>query len=118
MILPGMPLFSGLTAIALDQGVRSCPMPATSLPCRCWITMMGDTFMGNLLTVIYRFVFILAFGVAALAVAEGIVQLFGQTITHGAYSAGRLFELSGILATFAIALLLRDIRDDARRRQG
>jgi len=74
--------------------------------------------MGKLLTVIYRFVFILAFAVAGLAVMEGVVQLFGQSIMRGAYSAGRLFELSGILVAFAIALLLRDIRDDARRRQG
>ena len=82
------------------------------------MTMMGDRFMGKLLTVIYRFVFILAFAVAGLAVMEGVVQLFGQSIMRGTYGAGRLFELSGILATFAIALLLRDIRDDARRRQG
>jgi len=72
----------------------------------------------KVLAVIYRIMFLLAFGIAALAVAEGVVQLFGQSITRGAYSAGRLFELSGILAAFVIALLLRDIRDDARRRQG
>jgi hypothetical protein len=73
--------------------------------------------MDKLLTVVYRLTFLLAFAVAALAVAEGVVQLFGQSIMRGAYSAGRLFELSGILMTFVIALLLRDIRDDARRRQ-
>ena len=74
--------------------------------------------MDKILAVIYRIGFVVALAVAALAVAEGFAQLLGQTITQGTYSAGRLFELSGILMIFVIALLLRDIRDDARRKRG
>ena len=74
--------------------------------------------MDKILSLIYRLAFITALAVAALAVAEGVAQLLGQTITHGTYSAGRLLELSGILMVFVIALLLRDIRDDARRKLG
>jgi ABC-type proline/glycine betaine transport system permease subunit len=74
--------------------------------------------MDKILALIYRIGFVMAFAVAALAVAEGFVQLLGHTITQGTYGAGRLFELSGILMIFVIALLLRDIRDDARRKRG
>ena len=74
--------------------------------------------MEKILALIYRVAFVMALAVAALGVAEGFAQLMGQTITHGAYSAGRLFELSGILMVFVIAFLLRDIRDDARRTRG
>ena len=74
--------------------------------------------MEKTLALVYRLAFVTALAVAALAVAEGVAQLLGHTITHGTYSAGRLFELSGILMVFVIAFLLRDIRDDARRTRG
>jgi len=74
--------------------------------------------MDKILALIYRIGFVMAFAVAALAVAEGFAQLLGHTIMQGTYGAGRLFELSGILMIFVIALLLRDIRDDARRKRG
>ena len=65
--------------------------------------------MDSLLAVVYRITFLLAFGVAALAVAEGVIQLFGHSIMHGTYSAGRLFEFAGILMAFVIGLLLAEL---------
>jgi len=72
-----------------------------------------DTLLHNL----YRLLFVVSFALAGLSVAEGVVQLAGQSIMRGTYSAGRLFELSGIVVLFVIALVVRDIRDDARRKR-
>jgi hypothetical protein len=64
---------------------------------------------------------IFSVGVAAmitLAVAEYTANLFGYTVLHQAHVPGHLLELAAILAVFVITLLLRQIRDELRKRQG
>ena len=65
-----------------------------------------------------RPLFLLALALLALAGAERIANLAGYTITRDSLTAGRLLEISALLATFVIAILLRQIRDEARARRG
>lgn len=74
--------------------------------------------MERLATLASRLFMIAAFAVAALAVGEGIARIFGQSLVGGGYSGGRLLEFSAILMVFAIALILRSIRNEVRRRGG
>ena len=71
--------------------------------------------MNRLLELARRVSFAGASVLAALAVAEGLVQLVGSTLTGGHYGAGRLLEFAGILMLFAIGLLLWDIHSVLRR---
>jgi hypothetical protein len=64
-----------------------------------------------------RPLFILALALLALAGAERVANVAGYTITRNSFTAGRLLEISALLATFVIAILLRQIRDDARARR-
>lgn len=64
-----------------------------------------------------RPLFILALALLAFAGAERVANVAGYTITRSAFTAGRLLEISALLATFVIAILLRQIRDEARSRR-
>ena len=64
-----------------------------------------------------RPLFILALALLAVAGAERIANVAGYTITRSSFTAGRLLEISALLATFVIAILLRQIRDEARARR-
>jgi len=57
-----------------------------------------------------RFGFVAAFLLAALAVAEKIANLSGQTMNWLGYSPGRLFEFAALLLLFVVALQLRLLR--------
>ena len=70
--------------------------------------------MDTLLSLAGRVMLLGALALAALAVAEGVVQLFGQSLTGSAYKAGRLLEFSAMVMVLAIGLLLREIRNDSR----
>ena len=48
---------------------------------------------------------------ALLAFAEGFMQLFGSSLVGRHYSPSRLLEIGAVLAIFAIAFLLMQIRD-------
>jgi len=61
-----------------------------------------------------RAFFLLGFAALAVDVAEVIVNAFGYTILAGTYTKGRLLELAATLMVFAIAILLRQIRDGLR----
>ncbi len=69
------------------------------------------------MTVIYhvfaRLFFFLALGILSVAIIEILVNFLDYTILRGAYTAGRLIELSAALMVFVIAVLLRQIRDGA-----
>jgi len=67
--------------------------------------------MPKLLANLYHVIFVTAFALVFLAVVQGVLQLFGQDLLRGYYTPGRLMEFAGILMTFVIALLLRDIRN-------
>lgn len=73
--------------------------------------------MDKILALAYRFLFVVAFILAGAGVLEGVVQLAGTTLLHDINTAGRLFEFSGIVMVFVIALELRDIRSLARDRR-
>jgi hypothetical protein len=70
--------------------------------------------MNNKLSSISRIVFILAVIAAGFAIFERLANAMGYTFLRGAISGGRLLEISAILVTFVIALLLREIRDALR----
>ncbi len=67
------------------------------------------------MTLIYRLFgrlfFFLAFGLLGIAIIEFLLNLMDYTILRGAYSAGRLLEMSAALLVFVITVLLRQIRD-------
>ncbi len=69
------------------------------------------------MTMIYRLFarlfFFLALGILSVAIIEILVNFLDYTILRGAYTAGRLIELSAALMVFVIAVLLRQIRDGA-----
>ena len=69
------------------------------------------------MTVIYhlfeRLFFFLALGLLGVGIIEFLLNFLDYTILRGAYSAGRLIELSAVLLIFVITVLLRQIRDGA-----
>ncbi len=69
------------------------------------------------MTMIYhlfaRLFFFLALGMLSVAIIEILVNFLDYTILRGAYTAGRLIELSAALLVFVITVLLRQIRDGA-----
>ena len=65
-----------------------------------------------------RPLFFFALALLGLAGTERVANLVGYTVTRSTFSAGRLLEISALLATFVIAILLRQIRDEARARRG
>jgi len=71
----------------------------------------------KLIAVAGRPLFILALALLGVAGAERIANVAGYTITRSSFTAGRLLEISALLATFVIAILLRQIRDEARARR-
>ena len=58
-----------------------------------------------------RSLFFLALAMLALGFLEIAANLLGFTVLRGAYSSGRLVELSAALLVFVIVVLLRQIRD-------
>ena len=67
------------------------------------------------MTMIYhlfaRLFFFLALGILGVAIIEIFLGFLDYTILRGAYTAGRLIELSAALMVFVIVVLLRQIRD-------
>ena len=58
-----------------------------------------------------RVFFVIAFVLLIIAIWDKFLRLFGWTLSFIPYQPGRLFELSGILIIFVLALLLRQIRE-------
>ena len=63
-----------------------------------------------------RLFFFGAFVLLALALAERAAVATGYTILRGSFSAWRLLEIAGVLLIFVIAMQLRELRDELRRR--
>jgi hypothetical protein len=76
------------------------------------MTMDLDKLIGS----VGRPLFLIALVLLGIAGAERIANVAGYTITRNALTAGRLLEISAVLATFVIAILLRQIRDELRSR--
>ncbi len=60
--------------------------------------------------------FAAAFLLLIAAVVEKLANVSGYTLIGRSFLPSRLLELAGLLLLFVIALLLRSIRDEARRR--
>lgn len=52
----------------------------------------------------------------ALALIEYAANVFGYTIVREAHRPGRLIEIAATLVVIVIALLLRQIRDELRKK--
>jgi hypothetical protein len=68
-------------------------------------------------TVASRILAVGALAPIALAVTEFTANVLGYTVMHQAHSPDHLLELAAVLAVFVITLLLRQIRDELRKRQ-
>ena len=65
--------------------------------------------MEKLISLVSRFLFVLAFAFAASAISEKLANMFGFDLLR-IYSPSRLLELSGSALFFVIALQLREIK--------
>jgi phage-related holin len=72
--------------------------------------------LNKLSSIASRIVVIGAFVLIGLAVIEYIANLLGYTVLRHLYTAGRLIELAATLLVFVIAMLLRQIRDELRKK--
>ena len=62
-------------------------------------------------SIICRVFFVIAIAMLIIAIWDKFLRLFGWSLSFVPYQPGRLFELSGILIVFVLALLLRQIRE-------
>jgi len=67
--------------------------------------------MEKLFSLVSRLLFFGAFFLLGVALFEQVSNALGFTVLRGAYSSGRLMELSVVLLVFVMTLLLRQIRD-------
>lgn len=80
--------------------------------------MGADVMNYNRVTsVLYRIFAVAAFALLALAAIEAVLKEYKYTVIHQRYEPVRLVEYAGIAAVFAIAFLLRQIREELRRRE-
>lgn len=65
----------------------------------------------------YRFFFLVALTLLAVAIMERFVNFFGYTFVSGVgYVAGRLLEFASVMILFVVAFLLRDVREELRKK--
>ena len=72
--------------------------------------------MDTLTSLLSRVFFVLAFVLLGISILEGLVNIGGYTILRGTYTAGRLLELAALLLVFVLAVVLRQVRDEMRKR--
>jgi len=65
---------------------------------------------------LYRLFIFGALALVVLAVIEFVANANGYTVVHEAYRPGRLVEFAAMAAVIASALLLRQIRDELRKK--
>jgi hypothetical protein len=65
---------------------------------------------------ISRLFFFGAFALLAIAVVERLANASGYTVIGGAFTGGRLLEIAAILLIFVIAMQVREMREELRRR--
>ena len=63
-----------------------------------------------------RLFFLVAFVLLGLSVIERIANAADYTIMPGRFSAGRLLEIAVVLLVFVIAIQLREIRLELKKR--
>ncbi len=52
-----------------------------------------------------------------IAIIDRFVNLFGYTVLGSSYTAGRILQFSGTLLIFVLAVLLREVREELRKRR-
>ena len=67
-------------------------------------------------SIVSRIVVTGAFVLIGLAVIEYVANLLGYTVLRDVYTPGRLVELAAASLVIVIALLLRQIRDELRKK--
>ncbi len=72
--------------------------------------------VNKIASIISRVVVVGALLLIGLAVIEYPANLLGYTVLRGIYTTGRLIELAAALLVIVIALLLREIRDELRKK--
>jgi hypothetical protein len=72
--------------------------------------------VNKLTSIVSRIVVIGAVVLIGLGAIEYVARLFGYTVLRNTYSTGRLIELAAALLVIVIALLLRQIRDELRKK--
>jgi hypothetical protein len=65
---------------------------------------------------LYRFFIFVTLALIVLAVIESAANALGYSVVHEAYRPGRLIEFSAMAAVIASALLLRQIREELRKK--
>jgi len=68
------------------------------------------------LSLLSRVLFFTSFVLLAVAVVERLVNYFGYTILGSSYTPGRMLEFAGIMLLFVITILLRQAREELRRK--
>ena len=63
-----------------------------------------------------RLFFLGAFALLAVALIERLANSAGYTVLGGVFSGGRLLEIAAILLIFVIAMQLREMKEELRRR--
>jgi len=72
--------------------------------------------MDALTSLVSRVFFLVAFFLLGVSVFEALANLWGYTILRGTYTAGRMLEFAAILLIFVTAIVIRQVRDELRRR--
>jgi hypothetical protein len=67
-------------------------------------------------SMVSRVFFLVAFVLLGLSVFEALANLRDYTILRGTYTAGRLLEFAAILLIFVMAILMRQVREELRKR--
>ena len=65
---------------------------------------------------ISRVFFLGAFALMAVGVIERVANATGYTVLGGTFTGGRLLEIAAVLLVFVIAIQLREMREELRRR--
>lgn len=63
-----------------------------------------------------RVLFLASCLLLVIAVLERLVNYLGYTILGGTYTAGRMLEFAGTFLLFVIAIVLRQMREELRKR--
>jgi hypothetical protein len=70
----------------------------------------------NFVSRVSRLFFFGAFVLLAVAVLERAANASGYTVVGGTFTGGRLLEIAAILLIFVIAMQVREMREELRRR--
>jgi hypothetical protein len=70
--------------------------------------------INQLANILYRLLFIVSLVLFLISIWDKFIRLFGWTISWVTYAPGRILEFSAIFMIFAIAILLRQIREELK----